>query len=267
MSERSLTSPSTARQPARDAVPDASGSVQQAVGDEVAQPRQGLGADLVGLPLEQRGDGVSACRAVSSPSATPRYAASTVSARTTRPSPPPWRTRMTLGSSAPGRACRSSVTSEAQDHATSRRSSSLCSASQVRACRPASTVGPIGAATTPPASSSERHVGRSTSGRCIVTTPKPMEATPRAAKSASHAAYIVEWSALPGSEPPSRDHSSAYSAGSWDSRCTTHASRATPSRACSSSHSDQTSRQVRPSGTSQLPRNWATPPGSSTVPT
>ena len=44
--------------------------------------------------------------------------------------------------------------------------------------------------------------------------------------------------------------SSAYSAGSWSSRCTTHASRPVPS-----SHDVQTSRQVCPSRVSQLPMN------------
>src|SRR6476620_6493834 len=80
---------------------------------------------------------------------------------------------MTAGSDAPGRPCRSSVTSGAPDHATSSTSSSECWASHVRACSPASTAGPIGAATGPVASSRERQVGRSVVGRWRVTTPKP----------------------------------------------------------------------------------------------
>ena len=134
----------------------------------------------------------SAARAVSSPSATPRYAASSVPARTTRPSPPPCRTRMTLGSSAPGRAVPLlrdvgrarprdvedvvvGVLGEPRPRRAARRR------------RP----GPSGAATGPCASSSERHVGRSVAGRCSVTTPNPIDSTSREAKSRSHAAYML----------------------------------------------------------------------------
>ena len=91
----------------------------------------------------------SACRAVRVPSQTPTSPAPTVSSRTVRPRPPPCRSRMTSGSTAPGRPCRSSVTSGGHDQATSSRASSSCSASQVRARSPASTVGPIASATGP----------------------------------------------------------------------------------------------------------------------
>ncbi len=61
--------------------------------------------------------------------------------------------------------------------------------------------------------------GRAVGGRPLqVTTPKPTLSTSRAAKSRNHAAYSCEWASLPGWAPPSRAHSSAYSAGSCESR-------------------------------------------------
>ena len=160
-------------------------------------------------------------------------------------------------------ACRSSVhVGRRTPRRPSSSSSSSCSASQVRASSPASTAAP---SAPPPARSSIRSTNGSRSPRGPLqrddAEPDRLDVARREVVE-PRGIHRRELGGAAGGDRRRATRSRRTRAGSCTSRCTTQASSPVPS-----TQPRTRSRQSSRRGTSQLPRNWATPPGSRWSPT
>ncbi len=241
-------------------------SSEQAVGDQAAHGGQDPGRQRGPvLARSARPRRRPIAPSGSSPSQAPTTAASAVSARTERLQAAALAEQDHRGSSAPGRPCRSSVTSPATP----------------RRVRQQLGVGPA----QQPALGGQhgRHRARpcaSAVGPSMLLDPPDAAGPDRPDRPAQGHDPEADRLDLPGGEvgqpgcvhrvdprsgcwPPSRTQVSAYSAGSWTSRCTTQPS----SPDSSSQPPTRSDPAARPRRCSQLPSSWAVPPGASTAPT
>ena len=148
-------------------------TTEEPVGDELAHQRDGGRAHLARVGAEQLRDGRegSARRQRPVAHADERGAHGVEPDRPTQPATLAQQDHRRVLVTRP--PCRSSVTSSAQRHATASTSSSVCSASQVRARSPDRTCGPIGAATGPVASVSSTKGSRSSTRPLQRDDPEP----------------------------------------------------------------------------------------------
>ncbi len=138
--------------------------------------------------------------------------------------------------------------------------SSSSRAARSWAARDADRCGPNADSPPPETRSYRARVGPPARGRRSSTYPNPTPVTPRAAKSSSHASMSRAYSGVPGTVPPSRTHSSAYARGSSTSRSITHASSDEPTHPRTRSSPDSPHRY------SQFPSDCATAPARDVPP-